>query len=102
MTIYIDLVSQMCKKWLIILLLLIPIFTSAQTILSNRAEISVITCGPYQGELYSAFGHSAIRIYDSELGIDLAYNYGVFHFDSKFYLNFTPAATYFYTLGVYS
>ncbi|MGE0588046.1 MAG: DUF4105 domain-containing protein [Cyclobacteriaceae bacterium] len=58
--------------------------------LSDKAHISVITCAPSQDELYSAFGHSAIRVYDPELNIDHAYNYGVFDFDQpNFYLNFT-------------
>ena len=46
--------------------------------LSDQATISVITCAPWQGELYSAFGHSAFRVYDPALGLDDAYNYGIF------------------------
>ncbi|MEQ8575940.1 MAG: DUF4105 domain-containing protein, partial [Fulvivirga sp.] len=63
---------------------------SAQNIqLSEKAEINILTCGPFQGELYSAFGHSAIRVYDPVNGLDLLYNYGVFDFDQpNFYLNF--------------
>ena len=69
--------------------------------LSERAEISVITCGPWQGELYSAFGHSAFRIYDPENRINEAYNYGVFNFNQpNFYLNFARGYLY-YQLGVY-
>jgi hypothetical protein len=69
--------------------------------LSEHAQISVITCGPFQQELYSAFGHSAFRVYDPVLGIDEAYNYGVFDFDQPhFYLNFTRGYLY-YKLGVY-
>jgi Domain of unknown function (DUF4105) len=69
--------------------------------LSEQAEISVITCGPYQGELYSAFGHSAIRVYDPKTGRDLAFNYGVFDFDQpNFYLNFTRGHL-LYKLGYY-
>jgi hypothetical protein len=65
------------------------------------ARISIITCGPHQGELYSAFGHSAIRVFDPSLGIDLAYNYGVFDFDQpNFYLNFARGYSY-YKLAVY-
>lgn len=57
--------------------------------LSPRAEISIITLGPWQGELYSAFGHSAIRVYDPEYPFDAFYNYGVFSFNQpNFYLNF--------------
>lgn len=57
--------------------------------LSPQAQISVITLGPWQGELYSAFGHSAFRVYDPNLGLDIFYNYGVFSFNQpNFYLNF--------------
>lgn len=63
---------------------------SAQWQLSDQAEVHIVTCGPYQGELYSAFGHSAIRVKDPKSNIDLIYNYGVFDFDQpNFYLNFT-------------
>lgn len=57
--------------------------------LSDKSEIVVMTLGPYQPELYSAFGHSAIRVVDSVRGIDWVFNYGVFDFRQKnFYLNF--------------
>ena len=49
----------------------------------------MVTFGPFQGELYSAFGHSAFRIVDTELQYDAIYNYGVFDFNQpNFYLNF--------------
>lgn len=75
----------------------------AQTLpLSPRAEISVITCGRGAEELYSAFGHSAIRVYDPVNRIDYAYNYGVFDFDQpNFYLNYTKGLLLF-KLGVYA
>ena len=77
------------KKFLSALLVLSGSLLSAQIQLSNKAEISIITCGPTQAELYSAFGHSAIRVYDSLNQIDAAYNYGLFSFDQpNFYLNF--------------
>jgi hypothetical protein len=70
-------------------------------LLTDSAKISVITVGPYQGELYSAFGHSAFRVYDPANRIDDAYNYGVFDFDQpNFYLNFARGYLY-YKLGVY-
>lgn len=56
--------------------------------LSREAQISLITGEPGQ-ELYTRFGHSAIRIYDRGQGIDLVYNYGTFDFDAPgFYTNF--------------
>lgn len=76
------------KKWAFIFILL-PLWASAQWQLSDKGEIHIVTCGPYQGELYSAFGHSAIRVSDPEAGIDLIYNYGIFDYNQPhFYLNF--------------
>ncbi len=71
-------------------LLIISQFAWGQKVtLSEQAEISLITCGPGQNELYSAFGHSAVRVKDPVLGMDLVFNYGVFDFDQpNFYLNF--------------
>ena len=71
------------------ILLLWPFLAQAQWNLSPEAQIHVLTCGPYQGELYSAFGHSAIRVHDPAIGLDFIYNYGVFDYDQpNFYLNF--------------
>lgn len=82
-------------KQLIYALLFLPVFIRAQQ-LSEQAFISVITCGPGQNELYSAFGHSAFRVYDPEMGIDYAYNYGVFDFSQpNFYLNFARGHNYY-------
>lgn len=90
------------KKLLFIAVLVISVSASAQKFqLSDQAEISVMTFGPYQGELYSAFGHSAFRVYDPLNNINEAYNYGIFDFDQpNFYLNFTRGHLY-YQLGVY-
>lgn len=89
------------KKALILVFVLLTTFAAAQRPLSDNAQISVLTLGPYQGELYSAFGHSAIRVYDPDSRKDLAFNYGVFDFDQpNFYLNFTRGHL-LYKLGVY-
>lgn len=56
--------------------------------LSPQAQISILTVGPGK-ELYSQFGHSALAIEDPQLGISVAYNYGVFDFRTEgFYLKF--------------
>jgi hypothetical protein len=88
--------------------LLIVIFSALGSVvqaqklaLSPDAKISIITCGPGQAEVFLAFGHSAIRVYDSAKGIDFAYNYGVFDFNQpNFYLNYTRGLLLF-KLGVY-
>jgi hypothetical protein len=86
---------------LLSILLLLPFALTAQDItLSDEAEISVVTCGPSQRELYTAFGHSAFRVNDPSNRIDLAYNYGTFNFHQpNFYLNFARGYLY-YKLGV--
>ena len=77
-------------QFLVTLVLLTAISAKAQVKkLSDSARISLITCGPWQGELYSAFGHSAFRIYDPEQDLDWVFNYGTFDFNQpNFYLNF--------------
>lgn len=89
-------------KKIVLFLFLVSGFCQAQSSkLSDQAEISVITLGPFQGEVYSAFGHSAMRVYDPVLMIDDAYNWGVFDFDQpNFYLNFARGRN-FYMLGVH-
>ena len=55
---------------------------------SSRIRISLLTCTPGD-ELYSIFGHSAIRIIDSNSVTDYVFNYGTFNFeDDGFYLKF--------------
>jgi len=49
--------------------------------LSEEAQISLLTCAPGD-EIYSYFGHSAIRINDPKSGIDYVFNYGIFSFDT--------------------
>jgi hypothetical protein len=84
------------KKFAILFTLISTICAGQATKLSNKAEISVITCGPGQTELYTAFGHSAFRVYDPANDIDWAYNYGVFDFNQpNFYLNFAKGYLYY-------
>ena len=76
--------------------LLFPLLLTAQFLvvaqpkatLTEDSEVSLITCGPGK-ELYEAFGHTAIRVYDPSLGLDVVYNYGTFDFNQpNFYYNF--------------
>ncbi len=78
------------KKNYFLLLLILAIYTplKAQVQLSAYAEVSIVIAGPGE-ELYEAFGHSAIRIKDPVLNLDLIYNYGMFDFNQpNFLLNF--------------
>jgi hypothetical protein len=52
-------------------------------------KISLLTCSAGE-ELYSAFGHTAIRVTDAATGMDMVFNYGTFDdSDPNFYLKFT-------------
>jgi len=76
------------KKIVVIILVLISNFCLAQTTI-NKLQISIITCSP-GNELYSIFGHTAIRIIDSTNNSDVIYNYGTFDFeDPNFLIKFT-------------
>lgn len=77
-------------KALFILFYLLNVYNVSSQTLSPEADISVLTYGPGKTELYSAYGHSAIRVHDPINGFDAAYNYGTFDFNQpNFYLNFT-------------
>lgn len=79
----------MTKKILFstVLFFIINTINSQYKQLSPHAEISIITAGPGK-VLYEGFGHTTIRVKDTDF--DSAYNYGIFDFDApNFYLNFT-------------
>jgi hypothetical protein len=55
---------------------------------SCTLEISLLTCAPGT-DLYSIFGHTAIRVRDTRRGMDIVYNYGTFDdTDPMFYVKF--------------
>lgn len=76
---------------------------TAQNSLSEQAKVSIITCG-IGNEVYSLFGHTAIRINDPARNIDVVYNYGAFDFDTpNFVLKFSKGdLQYFVTAGNFS
>ncbi|RYY66407.1 MAG: DUF4105 domain-containing protein [Chitinophagaceae bacterium] len=50
-------------------------------------RISLLTCSPGT-ELYSIFGHTALRVQNTVSGTDDVYNYGTFEFGDDFYIKF--------------
>ncbi|MDR2414558.1 MAG: DUF4105 domain-containing protein [Odoribacteraceae bacterium] len=57
-------------------------------VLSGKAEVSLLTCAPGD-QLYSLFGHTAIRVRDPGHGVDEVFNYGTFDFATRgFYFKF--------------
>ncbi|MEP7142391.1 MAG: DUF4105 domain-containing protein, partial [Ferruginibacter sp.] len=70
------------------------IFTFAQD--SSHIRISLLTCTPGE-QLYSTFGHTAIRVTDSSSVTDYVFNYGTFNFeDPGFYTKFIRGKLLYY------
>ena len=79
---------RILKTYLIACLMLLAAGASHAASDSSRLQVSLITCAP-GAELYSVFGHTALRIVDSAANTDIIYNYGTFNFDDPdFYSKF--------------
>ncbi|WP_291529714.1 DUF4105 domain-containing protein [Bacteroides sp. UBA939] len=87
----------------IILLLIIGVFCASalKAQPNDSIRISLLTCDSGE-EIYSLFGHTAIRYENPERGIDAVFNYGIFSFNTpNFILRFALGET-DYQLGVNS
>lgn len=87
----------MLKKTFLFLSFLFSAVTFSQMApLSENAKISVLTCGNGE-ELYTTFGHTAIRIQDVSNNLDVVFNYGMFDFrEGNFYLKFVKGDLQYY------
>lgn len=75
-----------------LLLWLLPLPVAATTA-TPVPRFSLLTCGPGQ-EIYSLFGHTALRMQLPEQGIDRVFNYGIFNFHTPhFVLRFALGET---------
>ena len=93
----------MKQKLLFLFFLVISLTSFSQNnILTDKAQISIFTCGR-GNELYTTFGHTAIRIKDESNNLDVVYNYGAFDFNTdNFYLKFVKGdLQYFITATSY-
>ena len=52
---------------------------------ADSLEISLLTCSPHS-EVYSLYGHTAIRCHDLKTGDDIVVNYGLFSFDQPYFI----------------
>lgn len=86
---------------LVFLLLAFSVQLKADTVEPIRPKtlgvrVSILTCSAGE-ELYSTYGHSAVRVQDSARGTDKVYNYGTFNFsDPDFYWKFTRGKLLYY------
>ena len=81
-----------CQKIALLLLFVLTAYTAngltyKQPIPQSMdsIEVSLLTCGP-GNEVWSLYGHTAIRINDRQNHQDLVINYGMFSFRQKFFL----------------
>ncbi|HAH25467.1 MAG TPA: hypothetical protein DCL77_17195 [Prolixibacteraceae bacterium] len=67
--------------------------------LSPTASVSILTCNPGT-DVYSMYGHTAIRVSDPSMDLDAVYNYGVFSFETpNFMLRFAKGQTDYLMVG---
>ena len=87
------------SKILIISFLVLTFFNFSTTTFaqdSSHIRVSLLTCTPGD-EVYSTFGHSALRIVDSSSVTDIVFNYGTFNFDDPgFYTKFIRGKLLYY------
>lgn len=85
-----------CFLTILWLVLISPGILTAQAIrLSPDASVSLLTCGP-GNEMYSFFGHTALRVSDPSNRVNRVYNYGTFDFTvPNFYWQFIQGKMYY-------
>ena len=84
--------------------LLVSLFISAKTsaqLNPAHTRVSILTVAP-GNDLYSLFGHTAIRFIDSTTHQDIVFNWGGFTFDQPgFYIKFMRGKLLYYSFGDY-
>ena len=86
-------------KLLLLTIFLVLIGGSIKATGYENSRISLLTCTG-GNELYSIFGHSALRVVDDSSGVDIVFNFGLFDFNTpNFYLKFMQGRLN-YLLGV--
>ncbi len=94
--------TTMKRQSLLLLFLLLAgmVRSQAPTVDGDTITISVLTCEPHD-EVYSLYGHTALRFRSTSGKMDWAANYGVFDYDTpNFVMRFALGRT-DYILGVF-
>ena len=66
----------------------------------DSVEVSLLTCSPHE-EIYSLYGHTALRWHDLSKGDDITFNWGVFDFRKPFFVGRFVFGLTDYELGAY-
>lgn len=78
--------TDMKKSLLLLLLAFFLIPLRAQNPLSDKASISLLTVAPSDDEVFTVYGHTALRVTDPEQKIDVVFNYGIFDFTKPHFI----------------
>lgn len=73
------------KRILLLFAILLGISAAFASGTNGNIKVSVLTCSPGQ-EVYSLYGHTAIRVQDKTMGTDHVFNYGVFDFNTEYFV----------------
>ena len=70
--------TGLVKDILVVLIcLLFPFQLLAQ---KDSLQISLLTSSPYEGEVFTVYGHAALHVKDATRKLDVVFNYGIFDF----------------------
>ena len=73
---------------ILLLMTTMPTFAQADSTMlksMDSVRISLLTCGP-GNQVYSYYGHTAIRYHDLARQQDIAINYGIFSFQKSYFI----------------
>ena len=73
------------KTVLLTFLVSLTCVTSRAVESADSVDIALLTCGPGD-EVYSLYGHTAIRYTDHRTGEDMVINYGMFSFNQNYFV----------------
>ncbi len=73
------------RRILLFLMLAVATLGTRAQAVSDSLEMSILTCSPGD-EVYSLYGHTALRCRDLGGSLDVAFNYGVFSFNQPHFL----------------
>ncbi|MCC8153738.1 MAG: DUF4105 domain-containing protein [Tannerellaceae bacterium] len=91
----------MKKSIFFLFLLLTSGSLKAQLTLSENTEISILTSSPSNDEVFTLYGHTALRIQDPDNNINYVFNYGIFDFSKpNFIYRFAKGETDYILAGI--
>lgn len=88
------------RRYILFCLVVLQALLAWPAPLSKEARISLLTSSPYEAEVFTVYGHAALRVCDPVQKFDIVFNYGMFSFDKPFFIyRFVKGET-DYMLGV--